>query len=382
MRGNIRFFYDNEWDKYTPTFSTEHPNWPATNTQQRWPGRSWRSQHGTNSGWGLFVITTSNNQFYYDEGGGQITITITPGNYNADTLSDEIESQLNSSGVSGACIYTVVYDDENNVFIVATDPSCVFELLTTNTTNAIWGTLGFDTSADTGFDSIHIADYIRIHTEEWIKIDAGVGNTIDWCAFMIKNDNIQSSGVIRIQFSDDDFVTTPFSQGLTKNTLGKNQRFNLFATTQTYRYARIYIQDIDNPDGYIEVGRAWGGCSFRPRIGFSPKYTLKPTDPSRMTESEGGQISTIDKPQFDTRDYQFDLVTGETLDNIRDFETMFDSRGTSKELWILEMPTSSSVNEFTDPHNNSYYCHFASYAGYKHMAGCAYSLKIRIQEER
>jgi hypothetical protein len=382
MRGNIQFFYNNEWDQYTPTVSSEHPNWPGTNTQQRWPGRSWRSNYGTNSGWGSFFIGATTNTLYYDEGGGQITITITTGKYDADTLADEIENQLNSSGVSGSCIYEVVYDDENNKFIIATDPSCVFELLCTNTTNAIWGRIGFDTSADTGFDSIHTADYIRIHSAEQIIIDAGAGNTIDVCAVGIKNDNIQSSGTIRIEFSNDFFTTTPFSQGLTKNTLGKNQRFNIFASTQSYRYMRIRINDIDNPDGYIEVGRIWVGCSFRPRIGFSPKYTLKPTDPSRITESEGGQISTIDKPQFDTRDYQFDLVTGETLDNIRDFETMFDSRGTSKELWVVEMPTSSSVNAFTDPHNNSYYCHFASYAGYKHMAGCAYSLKVKIQEER
>ena len=382
MRSNIRFYYTNIWDSYTVTYSSQHVNWGAAYTQQRWPGRSWRSRHGTNSGWGLFVIDATNGTLYFDEGLGQVSITVPPGNYNADTLAAEIESQMNGSFVSGSCVYYCVYDDENNCFIIATDPSCVFELLCTVPGNAIWDVIGFDTAADTGFDSLHMADYIRIHTEEWVAIDAGVGNTLDMCAFFIKNDNIQSGGVIRIEFSDDNFATIPQAYGLTKNTFDKNQRVNIFNAMLSYRYCRIYIQDIDNPDGYIEIGRAWGGCDFQPRIGFSPKYTLKPEDPTCMMESEGGQISTIQKPHYDSRDYQFDLATGETQDIIDDFETMFFSRGTSKELWVVQMPTSSTSNEFTDPHNHSYYCRFTGWGGYKHMAGIAYSLKVSIQEER
>ena len=301
-RGNIAFHHENEWDKYTVTQSSQHPNWPGSNTQKRWKTRSWRSRYGVSSGWGNFVIDATNNKFYYDEGGGQITLTVTVGTYNADTLAQELEDQLNASGVSGACIYVVVYDDDSNKFIIATDPSCVFELLCTNTTNSIWDVIGFDTSADTGFDSIHTADYIRIHTEEWVKIDEGAGNTISWCAFFVFLSNVQTTGTIRVEFSTDDFATISQAFGLTKNTLGKNQYTNLFATTQIYRYIRIYIQDIDNPDGYVEIGRAWGGCPFQPRIGFSPSYSRGPEDPSLIKESEGGQVSTILRSQFDNKE--------------------------------------------------------------------------------
>lgn len=381
MRSNIRFYYDNEWDKYTVTSSTEHPNWPGSNSQQRWPSRSWRSRYGTNSGWGRFVVDATNNKLYYDEGGGQITITITPGVYNADTLAQEIENQLNASGVSGSCIYYAYYDDDDMDFVISTEPSCSFKLICTNTTNAIWDTIGFDTSADTGFDSIHGADYIRIHTEEWIKIDAGAGNTISWCAFFVVYSNVQATATLRIELSNDDFSNIPFALGLTKSTL-KNQYTNIFSAIQTYRYARIYIVDVDNPNGYIEIGRAWGGCPFQPRIGFSPKYARGTKDPSLLNESEGGQISTIQKTQYDTRDYNFDLVTGETADTTADFEAMFADRGESKELVIVEMPTSSSSNEFITPENFTYYCHFAKFDFYKHLGGLAYKLKIRIQEER
>jgi hypothetical protein len=75
-------------------------------------------------------------------------------------------------------------------------------------------------------------------------------------------------------------------------------------------------------------------------------------------------------------------VTGEAVDTIADFETMFDSRGTSLELVILEMPTSSSSNSFTDPEDHTIYCHFSRYGKYTHIAGLSYRLKIGIQEER
>lgn len=377
---NIRFYYDDIWENYVIGYSTQHVNWPASNTQQRWITRSWRSNHGVNSGWGRFVITVSNQNLYYDEGGGQITVQIPIGVYDADTLAQAIEDALNTSGVSGSCDYEIYYDDANNRFVIATDPSCVFELICTNTTNAIWDTIGFNTSADTGFDSIHIADYIRIHTEEYIYIDAGVGNTISACAAFVAGHNLQAEATFKIQFSNDNFTTIPIDWSMTRST-ARNMFVRIFGVIHTYRYARFYIQDVDNSDGYIELGRAWLSCCFEPRIGFSPDYSRIPLDPSLKKESEGGQISTIQRTYYRRRDYGFDLVTGETEDTREDFDAMFDDRGASLELFILEKPSSSTEGRFLNPENNTIYCHFRNWR-FKHIAGLAYSLKLSVQEER
>ncbi|GAG88296.1 unnamed protein product, partial [marine sediment metagenome] len=289
--------------------------------------------------------------------GGEISVTITPGVYSADTLAQEIENQMNASGVSGACDYQAIYIDAYNVFAIFTYPSCVFELKTTTALDAIWDVIGFDTAADTGFDSYHQGDYIRIHTEEWVKIDAGVGNTISACAAFTFYDNLQDTATLKIQFSNDNFATIPIDLSMTK---GEFLYILLFdgllppsapeLTTFSYRYVRFYIQDIDNPDGFIELGRCWLGCPFWPKLGFDPKHKNVPVDASIIKESDGGQASTVQRTHFKRWNYNFGYGTQRTgQPDKAGFDALFASRGVSKEWVALEMPSTSSARVFSNP---------------------------------
>jgi hypothetical protein len=59
--------YINKWAAGTVTASSEHPSFPAINTQHRWFKKPWRSRYGASSGWGLFRVTTANQNIYFGE---------------------------------------------------------------------------------------------------------------------------------------------------------------------------------------------------------------------------------------------------------------------------------------------------------------------------
>lgn len=59
--------YINTWAAGTVTASSEHPSFPATNTQHRWYKKPWRSKYGVGSGGGTFRITAANNSIHFGE---------------------------------------------------------------------------------------------------------------------------------------------------------------------------------------------------------------------------------------------------------------------------------------------------------------------------
>jgi hypothetical protein len=370
---NIRFYYDNLWDAMNPAnliVSTEKPYWPGTHTLHRWPTRSWRSNYDVNGlSLGRFVITAANQNVYFDEGGGALTATIPVGTYTAETLMDELETQMN--GV-GAINYT--WTHPGNIF-TATGDSSTFELLcNTGGANAIWATIGFNTAADTGFAIFHAADYIRIHTSESLRIDMGADISV-YAVFVILT-NLTAGGTINIQASDDNWLTLEIDQQLDRSTVDDNKFCIIFTGAAIYRYWGITVTDIANPDGYIEVGRVWMGDYLEPRIGFSGKRGRDPQDPSLVKESEGGQVSTIQRTRYGEWDYEFQLI-----ENKPDYDDMYASRGESRELVVLEKPHNITTLEYEYPENNFYYVRFKSFK-FDKLAGDIWELKAKVIEER
>lgn len=362
---------NNNWDSYAPVPSSYHLSFPGSNTQNRWKTKGWRSNYGVSSGWGRFIIDATNNKIYIDEGGGTLTGTLTSGTYNADTLATEIETQLEAAGAHS---YTVNYNDTDNKFEISDDTGTVILKLAT-TTNAVWDCIGFDTGVDTSTLAEHIADNIRIHTSEEIKIDAGSGNTIDFMAVWIFHHNISSTGTVKIEGSTDDFATIPFSFTMTS---GVDLFCYIFDALKQYRYVRYYIVDVDNSDGYIELGRCWVSEWFEPDKPFSPKNSKDPRDPSLVNEAEGGQVSAIRREKYSKRSYAFDIVTAADQET---FEEIFRECGFHSEIVVLAKKPNNATSDFEDPEKYSYYCRFTSWK-WKKVAGLLYGLKITIQDER
>lgn len=90
---------------------------------------------------------------------------------------------------------------------------------------------------------------------QWIKFDAGVGNTISFDTACIIGHNLTSAAVVKVQTDDADTWTPP--GGVDKN--GDPTQAIIFTDLAPLptarRYARIYIDDASNPAGYIEIGR-------------------------------------------------------------------------------------------------------------------------------
>lgn len=369
---NIKFAYDNKLDSAdTQSASTYAPYFPVTNVNKRSPKKEWRSSYGIGTGGGRFVIDSTNNKLYFDEGAGQLTATLTAGTYNSDGLASEIETQMESAGTQA---YTVLYNESTFKFeIYCATSGGTFELDCNTTTNAVWDAIGFDTSAGTGFASEHIADYVRIHTEEYILWNFDTAPDVDF--FAVFGHNLQTTATVKIQFSNDNFTTVAEEFTLTR---GTDLLVYVFSSALSYDDVRLYIQDIDNSDGFVAIGRAWGGeWDYSPNVGFAPKSSENDRDPSIVNISDGGQATSIQKTKFKQYNFTFQLI-----DDVTTLQAMFDSRGLSLEMIFFMKDSDPASLTFTHPELNIKYSRMTKFSQKRIAGSTKKSGSISFVDER
>jgi hypothetical protein len=188
---------------------------------------------------------------------------------------------------------------------------------------------------------------------------------IDFIA--IKNHNLTNAATVVVNFYSDAYITLVRSEAMTWSAESM-----VMLIDEAQRYIEITFSDAWNPDGYIEIGRVWMGESIRPRIGFSMERTVVPQDQSVISESENGQVATIQRTQFKTWDYTFEGV--DPTDKA-DMDDMFDEVGLSRALFICERP------DEVDPVPYTEYVSFTSWE-WEHIAGEWWKLMVEIKEER
>ena len=342
--GNIIFYYENYWDKTSNdtvpalTETTQHENFIAENTQNSNFNKAWRSQYGAGSGWGYFTIkANTNDRLDFEDSGSTVrAASLTPGNYVAANLASHIETQMEAVTTDA---FTVEYLESSNKFKITNDTG-TFELLWntgTNKSRSIADTIGFDDAADdTGADN-YTADDMRIHSDEGIVADLETATSI--YAAIIRGHNLQGPayGVLRADFSSDNFATIGSANSFDyiSGTDWGDPTIVIFSTPKTYRYVRIYIEDIDNPDTYVKVGRISFAGRFQPVENFLNEGDIVRIDPSIIVTSEAGQESSFQYDTYDTWTYVFRVHGAAEKLN---FDTMFDAVGTSKNLFICEDP--------------------------------------------
>lgn len=312
----------------------------------------------------LWRLSAASSSLYFDDVSIQavLTATLTSGDYDADTLATEIGTQMSAIGTT----YTATYDDATNKFTIAA-PAIDFCLLFSRTTNAAWGMLGWTTTTDSAWGITFTATYIRIHTGELIYLDAGATSTIK--AIFIKGHNLQSSATIEVRYYSDAFVTEVDSETLTWH-IGQIAA----RTAKSYRYAAVYIEDIDNPDGFIEIGLVWMGNAYQLHYGFTMERALTPNDPSIISSSEDGQESTIQLSRFDEWGYTFDAVEPNTDRPL--LQNIFEEIGTSRPCFICEAPpTLGDIGEDAE------YVRLTEWE-WTHIAGNYWGLELTVRSER
>jgi hypothetical protein len=354
--------YINSWAAGTVTASTEHPSFPATNSQHRWYKKPWRSRYGTDSGWGLFRIVAGTSKLYFDEGGAELTATITAGDYNADTLCAEIKTQMEAAG---ALTFTVTYDDATNFFTIAGSGN--FSLHLSSTTNAIWASIGWTSGVDTASAATHTAEEIRIHTSELLYCDAGA--TADLRFIAIKGHNLQSTATVTVRYYSDAFVTLVDSEALTWHAGQIAAR-----TAQSYRYFSVEASDPDNPDGFIEIGLVWAGSASVLHYGFAMERSMIPEDPSIVSSSDDGQESTIQMTKYKGWTYTFEAVEPNTDKPL--LLAIFEEIGKTRPCFISEAPPASG-----DIGATAEYVTLPEWE-WSHIAGLYWALTLGVRTQR
>jgi len=237
------------WDTaYTLTTSSANTEFPATNLQHHFRTRPWRSS-------GNFVIDATNNKLDFDEGGGELTATISSDTYTPAEIATEIKTQLDSAGGD---TYTVSYASGTGKFTIATDgdPLSLLWDSGTNTLVSVGASIGFSLAADDTSALTYTSDTVALHTEEWVKYDFGATTDFDSVAYLfdaVDGKTLSGSAVVKFQAHASDAWSSP----TVDETLSFDSTYGLythfFASTQQYRWVRFQIVDRANPNLYVEA---------------------------------------------------------------------------------------------------------------------------------
>lgn len=285
MAANPEFMTVNLVDTATLGHSSEESSLPAENIQSPFRTKVWRSDSGWN------IVAGINDAIDFDDGGGEENVTLDAGNYAASALmAAEIKAQMETA--TGDTI-TVTYSGGRK-FTIASDGGTL-ELLWdsgTNTVTSCGEDIGFDTTADNTGATSYEADGACRCSREWIGVALAAATQCKRCA--IVSHNFSSSAVITLyRHTSDDL-----SAATAVDTITYDADFMILEFSATYRYWWIHVDDIDNSDSYIEVGRAFLGTMDVLTAGLGEALTFGEPDPSVPVMSPEGAVGKHERDHY------------------------------------------------------------------------------------
>jgi len=141
--------------------------------------------------------------------------------------------------------------------------------------------------------------------DEYVAIDAGVGETIIAdCAFLGAH-NLSATAVVKVQACDDGTYADP---DVDETLTWDDGIIGAFFTSAEHRFWRFLIDDPDNEDGYIEIGRlALGSYLQMPPI--EPGIDLPMGTTTLVSESVSGQAFADKGQVYLNPTFAFPLIT-------------------------------------------------------------------------
>ena len=234
---NARLCYNNWVDSATLQTSASVSNFPSSNLLSGIRSKVWKAK-------GTFEISAANQKVYINATSYNIPI----GSYDVTSLITAFNTatgQTLSRNSLGRFVITLGSSGTVNF---------------TSNTSAIWDTLGFFRVADeTG--TIFTADERRYNNGEWIKVDLGFPQSLDFSSIIAPSGEIFSASTaeIRLQGNNVDEWTSPQVNELMEVS-GAGAFIAPQTTLTTCRYWRIRIKDYKNPS--ISVAVAYMGTGF------------------------------------------------------------------------------------------------------------------------
>lgn len=307
----INIIYDDKIRAATIlTKGSQHPQFPAEDCQVDALLQPYRSRHGTDSGNGLFVIDSDNKYIDFDETAGELTATLTEGNYTAQTLCIEIKTQMDAAGAT----YTVTYSESTGKFTIAKTAGN-FSLLwktgthgSDNTDTHTGTTLGYsDAADDNGGAGTFTGDYVRIHwPKAFIDFDLGAAYAIDFLAVLAHNISA-SATLIRFTGATDSGISANLATEDLTHASGSIHKFPSSAVTK--QYWRFEVHDPTNIDGYIEWGRLLVAIKWQPNRDFVVPFRRGRMDPSDRYRSDAQVLYSSEKSILKSGSLPFEGLT-------------------------------------------------------------------------
>lgn len=377
--GCVRILADNFVDTdviSNATQSSEQAAFPASNVynkQRR--SKVWRSN-------GYWEITASNNELVFEETSSvPLTASVAVGNYTSSTsLFAAIKTALEAAGDS---TYTVSFDATTGRIKIVSNGSGgggIFSLLTSDAGSTLAETLGYDTAVDKTGSLTAMADVLRISTGEWLQWDLGI--SLNPKAFVLigaRNQSIKisPSATIKLQGNETNNWTTPSYE----TTLEYNDSTMVVVSdtglhTEALRYWRLLIDDLDNPNGYVEVGSVYLGDTYAPTQGIAQfPFQTSPVDRTVTVFSEGGQ--TFSDIREKTQEFSLSWAHL-TKDECERFISIFEDVGTGVPFFMIldnDSVFSSSRNYYTR------FVKFSTEPDFQLVRPNSYSGVFRLREE-
>jgi hypothetical protein len=148
--------------------------------------------------------------------------------------------------------------------------------------------------------------------DEYAGVDAGIGLTITAdCAFIAAH-NLSATAVVKVQACDDGTYVTP---DVDETMTWDAGIMVAFFTADTRRFWRFLIDDPDNEDGYIEVGRLAAG-SYLQMPPIEPGVTLPSGTTTVVTTAASGQSFADLGHVYLQPAFSFPLITSAERTNV------------------------------------------------------------------
>lgn len=325
------------------TYSSQQTAFPYTNiTNFNRRSKVWRSN-------GYWEITSSNNTIIFEETSSvNLTATVAVGEYTSTTaMLAALKTALEDAGAS---TYTCAVDTNTNKIKITSNGAGgggILNLEWSNGSTTMASILGFDTVSDDTGALTYTADVLKISTGEFFLWDFGI-STLPKAFALIGPRNaaikISPSATIKLQGNETDVWSSPsYEQTLTYDDVA----IALFDAdglhTEALRFWRLYIEDLSNPLGYVEIGSIFLGDAYAPTYGRPQfPYQMELVDRSPLVFSEGGQSFSDIREQ--TAEYATEWL-GVRKDEMESFVEIFEQIGTARPFFVLLDPDSVFTTE-------------------------------------
>ena len=378
----IRVMYNNLASLNTSSlsFSSETTGFEASNALNSFRSSTWKMSGRFEISDGSATYDGAQNDQLYINDGGNVTVTVTAGQYaTPELLATQIQTDLNAASSNWTVTYDNVGGNGSYKFTIANTGSVTIR--ESQTTNAIWDTLGYTSGADQTGTSFE-ANEQRNHTSEYLRFDIGYRSSMQFLAVIgdvSTSLGLSSQATVTLKGNniDANWGSAPLSETITVTEKGIFAFLDTSASV-TYRYWQFEIEDKYNSTAgpNIEIGQFYLGSYETPTsrnmtVGFKETQV----DPSTVSESEGGVL------YFDTRD-KYTKLEGISIPYLEDadkqvFVDLFDEVGVTTPFYISLDPL---LNINTDITDFTRYVVFMNSPDFTNVSTCRFSTVLNVRE--